>query len=181
MGTIRTAAPRVALVVAAFSQFEEILDQVPASLEVKLGPVALTSPRFPFTETAYYTKSMGQSLLKQFFVFQQLQPFDQLAPTKVWTNNFEETFRGRPEYPVDRPLNLDPGTLDAAKFVLASTKDHMHRLYLADGIFGEITLYYQHHQWREWPWTYPDYRRADVQAFLTQARDFYRRETKAAN
>ena len=30
-----------------------------------------------------------------------------------------------------RPLNLDPGYLTPAKLVLASTKDHAHRIYLS--------------------------------------------------
>ena len=34
-------------------------------------------------------------------------------------------------HPEPRPLNLDPGYLTPAKLVLASTKDHAHRIYLA--------------------------------------------------
>jgi hypothetical protein len=71
-------------------------------------------------------------------------------------------------------LNLDPGYITQAKLVLASTKDHAHRIYLADGIFAEVTLSYKHRRWQPHEWTFPDYRRDDYQAFFTQCRDYLR-------
>ncbi|MDZ4819425.1 MAG: DUF4416 family protein [Planctomycetota bacterium] len=71
-----------------------------------------------------------------------------------------------------RPLNLDPGYITAAKLVLASTKDHTHRIYLSQGIFAEITLFYRHKRWEHHEWTFPDYRREDYQAFFTSARKY---------
>ena len=64
------------------------------------------------------------------------------------------------------------GAVPLAKLVLASTKDHSHRLYMADGIYAEITLHYKSRQWQPRDWTYPDYRRVDYQAFFTQAREY---------
>ena len=66
-------------------------------------------------------------------------------------------------------MNLDPGYITPAKLVLASTKDHAHRLYLADGIYAEVTLAFRGKQWQPLEWTYPDYRRADFQEFFTAA------------
>lgn len=77
--------------------------------------------------------------------------------------------------PVARPLNLDPGYLTEAKLVLASTKDHAHRIYLSQGIYAEVTLSFRRGHWRHHDWTYPDYRRADYHAFFTQCRDYFRR------
>ena len=76
--------------------------------------------------------------------------------------------------PESRPLNLDPGYLTAAKLVLASTKDHSHRLYLAEGIYAEVTLYYRDGRWQPREWTFPDYRRADYQEFFNAARRLLR-------
>lgn len=70
-----------------------------------------------------------------------------------------------------RPLNLDPGYLTPAKLVLASTKDHAHRIYLRDGIFAEVTLVYRKGKWQPLEWTYPDYRRDDYQQFFTRCRE----------
>jgi hypothetical protein len=58
--------------------------------------------------------------------------------------------------------------------VLASTKDHAHRIYLADGIYAEVTLAFRGGAWQPLDWTYPDYRRADFQAFFTKCRDVLR-------
>jgi len=62
-----------------------------------------------------------------------------------------------------------------AKFVLATTKDHSHRIYLGQGIYAEVTLTYRDRDWRPWPWTYPDYRSEayhrilhDIRAVLVQ-------------
>ena len=46
---------------------------------------------------------------------------------------------------------------DQHKLVLASTKDHAHRIYLSRGIFAEVTLHYQHRGWRHHEWTFPNY------------------------
>ena len=59
--------------------------------------------------------------------------------------------------------------------VLASTKDHAHRLYLQDGIYAEVTLSYRDREWRPSAWTYPDYRRDDYQRFFTSCRQLLRR------
>ncbi|MBO7722915.1 MAG: DUF4416 family protein, partial [Thermoguttaceae bacterium] len=82
----------------------------------------------------------------------------------------------RAEYPSEpfpeRPLNLDPGYIDLGKFVLASTKDHGHRIYLRDGIFAEITLSYSQKRWQALPWTYADYKNEANQVFLTDCRNY---------
>jgi hypothetical protein len=77
-------------------------------------------------------------------------------------------------------LNLDPGYLTAAKLVLASTKDHAHRLYLGQGIYGEVTLSYRQGHWQHREWTYPDYRRADFQDFFLRLRDDWQRRIREA-
>ena len=60
------------------------------------------------------------------------------------------------------------------KFLLATTKDQAHRVYLRDGIFAEVTLHYHAGAFRPWEWTYADYRLPEVLAFLREARTFYR-------
>jgi len=54
--------------------------------------------------------------------------------------------------------------------VLATTKDASHRIYLRDGIFGEVTLHFSRGAWRERDWTYPNYRREDYKDFLLACR-----------
>lgn len=180
MGEIRFVAPLVTPIFAAFSRYDELLDRVPALLTEQFGPLAMVGERFLFLETDYYETSMGPGLKKQLFACKDLQPADCLAHLKIQANRIEETIARDARYEVPRPLNLDPGMLDLGKLVLASTKDHAHRLYLGKGVFGEVTLFYQQKAWRANPWTYPDYQRADVQAFLTQARDLHKELLKTA-
>ena len=77
----------------------------------------------------------------------------------------------REKYPEPRPLNLDPGLLLLGKFLLATTKDQSHRIYLRDGIYAEVTLRYTKSEFEPWPWTYADYREPFVHSFLASARE----------
>lgn len=163
------------LVVAAFSAYIEALDWACAQLQDRYGRVARQSPRFRFNETNYYHPTMGPDLRKQFFAFEQLIAPDRLAAIKHQTNALEASYQLLGLHPVPRPLNLDPGYLDEGKLVLASTKDHAHRLYLGQGIYGEVTLRYEGGRYIPWPWTYPDYRRDDYHAFFLEARADFRR------
>jgi hypothetical protein len=121
---------------------------------------------------------MGPDLRKQFLVFQQLLAADRLPAIKLHTNALEQELARSGGYPESRPLNLDPGLLTLGKFCLATTKDQVHRIYLRDGIFAEVTLRFQAGSFEPWPWTYADYRQTCVRDFLKQARDYYRRRLR---
>ena len=156
--------------VAAFSRYEAALDWGRARLAEMFGPVAQASPLFAFTETSYYEPSMGPELKKTFWVFGPHADPSELIAWKLRTNVLEENYARLGLHPEARPLNLDPGYLTLAKLVLASTKDHAHRIYLGQGIFAEVTLSYKSGQWQPHPWTFPDYRRADYHEFFNLCR-----------
>jgi hypothetical protein len=172
---IPTQPSPVLFIVAAISRHAEALDWARQTFESHCGPVALTSAAFDFTETDYYLATMGADLKKQFFACKRLIDPAQLIDLKLQTNRWEEEFASQGRFPEARPLNLDPGYITLAKLVLASTKDHSHRLYLGRGIYAEITLSYRGGRWQESEWTYPDYRRADFQQFFVQCRDYLKR------
>jgi hypothetical protein len=176
MGAISDPTP-VLLVVAATSRHQIALDWTRLRIEAAFGPLALTSHAFEFTETDYYAATMGADLKKQFLAV--AAPIDpgRLAEIKRQTNQWEAEYAALGIGPEPRPLNLDPGYITAAKLVLASTKDHAHRLYLRDGIYAEITLSYRHRAWQPLEWTYPDYHRADFQEFFTRCREFLLRHS----
>ena len=67
-------------------------------------------------------------------------------------------------------MNFDPGYLTKEKFVLASAKDFAHRIYIGDGIYGEVTLHFKGDKAQFFSWTYDDYLNKDVEKFLLNSR-----------
>lgn len=173
MGQIRTSQP-VLLLIAAFAPSEKYLDAGKGRAVERFGPVWKESAAFRVEEfTQYYNAQMGPALWKKFWAFEHLIDAGELAEIKILTNHWEEEFSEiyRAESGVERPVNLDPGYIDLGKLVLASTKDHGHRIYLGRGIFAEITLSFSQKRWQSLPWTYADYRRAESQTFFDECRN----------
>lgn len=167
--------PEAALpLLAAFSRHGEALDWARAQAEAAWGPVALASQRFAFDATDYYEPTMGPSLAKCFWAFERLIDPAELVERKRQTNAWEADYARGGKHAEPRPLNLDPGYLTPAKLVLASTKDHAHRIYLSRGIYAEVTLFYKDRRWQERDWTFADYRRADYQQFFDRCREYLR-------
>ena len=125
-----------------------------------------------FGHTDYYRDEFGEGLSRKFLGFSSLITPEKLSEIKVLTNRIEDKFRkeGR------RLINIDPGYLDMAKLVLASTKDFMHRIYLDRGIYAEITLSYQNKSFRSFDWTYPDYRSKEYIDIFNEIREAYRQQ-----
>lgn len=163
--------PPCFLLAAIFSRHETALDWALQQLSAAWGEMALLSHRFDHSETRYYEAEMGENLLKQFVVFDS--PFDpqQLPSKKLFSNALELELAQQQRFSEARPVNIDPGYLTLTKLVLASAKDRAHRLYMADGIYAEECLYFLEQRWQSRPWTYPDYQRADFQAFFVEARN----------
>lgn len=165
---------RVLYLMAAFSRDPAALAWSQARAEAEWGPLALASPVFDFVETPYYEPTMGTDLKKVLWAFEQPMAPEDLPQRKLQTNLWEDAYQSQASGSESRPLNLDPGYLTQAKFILATTKDRDHRIYLRDGIFAEITLFYRAGRWQTREWTYPDYQRPDYQQFLSECREYYR-------
>jgi hypothetical protein len=168
--TVPREPPYCLLVVACFSRHLDALKWAAEQLSPRYGPLALVSPDFAFHHTKYYDATMGTGLIKRFLVFESIVAADCLADVKNITIALEKELSASGRFSEERPLNLDPGLLQLGKFLLATTKDQGHRIYLRDGIFAEVTLRFQAGAFDVWPWTYADYREESVRAFLNQAR-----------
>jgi hypothetical protein len=173
MGEIVKHKP-VLLIAAVSSRYESALQWTIEKTTGYWGKLALQSPVYDFTETDFYTQSMGTDLKKQFLVFDEMIDPGDLAPTKIQSNQWELEYAEQADHPQKRPLNIDPGYISEAKLVLATTKDRDHRIYLQQGIFAEVTLHFRGKQWTSSRWTYPDYQRTDFQAFFTDCRNLLR-------
>jgi hypothetical protein len=170
----------VLLITAVFSSLDTAFDWTLCRAEETFGKIALRSPPFPFEQfTDYYTPSMGGRLPKEIWAFEKLIDPAVLPQIKCLTNQWEEEFaltnKAALDSALSRPLNIDPGYIDLGKLILASTKDHAHRIYLSQGIFAETTLIYTQKHWQALPWSYPDYQSGNCQTFLTQCRELLKR------
>lgn len=168
----------VLLIVAAFSRHASALDWAEDRLQGAFGLLSPLRLEYDFNQTSYYESTMGTGLRKRLLVFRDLQAPDCLAAVKRCTNELEAELAGAGRYPERRPVNLDPGILTLGKFLLATTKDQAHRVYLRDGIFAEVTLRFQAGAFEPWPWTYADWRQPAVRDFLRAARTYYRQRLR---
>ena len=75
-------------------------------------------------------------------------------------------------------INIDPGYLDSAKYILATTKDYIHRIYLDKGIFAEITLYFRDNAFWPGEWTYRDYKTKEYADILIKIREIYGKQSE---
>ena len=165
---------------AIFSPHESAFDWVRKHAESQWGTLALESERFPFeTFTDYYESTMGKTLPKCLWAFETLISPNTLPKIKCLTNEWETEFKAFADCSFERPLNIDPGYVDLGKLILASTKDHAHRIYLSDGIYAETTLIFTQKRWKPLPWTYPDYQSEGYHEFFTRCRDYLKTKRPA--
>ena len=169
MGDIRQPEP-VKLFVGMLSAYQAAFADAEAQLVEAFGPVDLRSDLFAHAFTEYYRDEMGHPLVRRFISFANRVSPDALPAAKRLTNEIEARMAATGEWPVVRPMNLDPGYIAPAKLILGSTKDFSHRIHLTQGIYAEVTLLYAHGQWRELPWTYPDFRTREYHDFFTAVR-----------
>jgi len=163
----RPTAPYPAkLVIGFFMPAKDPGDRVTTTLVEQFGPLDLVSSWFPFDYTAYYEQEMGSPLFRRMLSFERLIEQDQLASIKVTTNDLERQW-ARDE---GRRVNIDPGYLLRERFVLATGKNFAHRIHIGQGIYADLTLTYVHGCFETLPWTYPDYKAANMQTFLMRVR-----------
>jgi hypothetical protein len=175
MGTAKETIT-VKLIASLLTGRLELLDTVKARLEVLYGPIDSQSVLLPFDHTEYYAPEFGPDLQRQIVAFARLIDPGDLPAIKHQTNNLEwELAEGD-----QRLVNIDPGYVCLGKMVLATTKDHAHRIYLSQGIYAEGTLTYQRGRFRPWPWTYPDYASDRYCELFDSIRDQYKAQLRTA-
>lgn len=156
-----------------------LFDEAAAALTRHFGPIDLVSDVLAFDLTHYYDRQMGSPLFRRFASFAEPVRPDVLASAKLKTNEIEADFARRfgsaTAGGAERPINLDPGCVAAAKLVLASMKDFSHRIYLGRGVYAEVTLMYRKGLWQPLEWTFPDFASGRYDAFLTEVRELLRR------
>jgi hypothetical protein len=172
MAEIRTSLP-VKLFVGVLTSIPQVVDEAEEQLTVFLGSVDSRSESFPFDQTHYYDETMGRPIRRCFLGFSELIQPSALADIKLKTNELENNLGSR-RTSVKRAVNLDPGYLEQSKIVLASMKNFYHRITIKEGIYAEVTLYYESGKWRSFPWTFPDFKTDRYHQFFESLRHIYR-------
>jgi len=169
----------VKLIMAVILAQSVSVPEVRTRIEASYGAIDLSSAMLPFDATHYYEREMGPHLHRMLWSFQTLISPEALAEIKRATNALERAFACWDGRSRRRRVNLDPGYVDLAKLVLATTKDRQHRLYLGQGIYAEVTLRFTGGHFIPWEWTYPDYRSPEYLTFFEAVRRCYRQQQTA--
>jgi hypothetical protein len=170
-GPVAPVKPVVSLLLAR----EDLGPALVERLAGYLGPPDLVGPWWPFDATAYYAPEIGPNLGRRLVSFLHLADPACLADWKVYTNSLEQAF----SLGERRLANLDPGYVARERLVLATGKNFPHRIYLNQGIYGDLTLVFGQGRWQSLPWSYPDYTRGELPALLELVRQKYLWQLKA--
>jgi hypothetical protein len=157
------------LFVSVISASSDCIASVLSELSGRYGTLDFVSAVLRFDYTEYYHGEMGQPLIRRFASFGRLIRQENLAHIKVETNLMET----KVSVAKKRTVNIDPGYLLAERLVLASGKNHAHRIYLSQGIYADLTLIYRDKDYRPLAWTYPDYAEPKVRDWLRALRQKY--------
>ncbi len=154
------------------------LDVLEEELTARWGTADLVRGDFPFGYTDYYASEMGSDVVKRFYAFGTLRDPAELAEIKEETNGLEVKLAERFSRGGRRRINLDPGFLALSRFVLATTKEHAHRIPLARGIYGEVTLLFRRGAFQPLEWTYPDFQSGEYRRVLGDIRGIYKEQLR---
>ena len=165
--------PKVKLITGILYPDKKLLDWSIEKLSDLWGTPEIISEPVPFDRTDYY-HDIAPNLFRVFLCFRELHCAGGLAAWKRSAINIEAQSR----QPI-RAVNIDPGYIDGARLVLASTKDHAHRIYLHDGIYAEVTLRYRFKKWQAFDYTFPDFRSGVYDKFLSTVRELWLYESKS--
>ncbi len=118
---------------------------------------------------------MGTPLERFFVVTRNTFGREALLETKLLTLTWEANWA----HDQKRRVNVDVGFLSAENFILATTKNYSHRIYLGEDIFADLTYEFKQGTWMPLPWTYPDYLDQAKRAFLLEQRQELLRTLRA--
>ena len=173
MGEVNS--PKAVKFFASFlSTDDRIAREGEKEIERLTGPIQIRTDSELFSHTTYYEKEMGPTIMRHFVLFSSLGDRTLLPMIKSVTNGFEE----RTSINGQRVVNIDPGFVTLENVILATTKNFTHRIYLANGIYGDLTLIFHRRSYQTLPWTYPDYGSDRIIALFNEWRTIYRQELK---
>ncbi len=162
--------------VAVLYRDPAMFEQVRAELVRRWGAIDYEGSAHSFDLTDYYRDEMGEGLVRRIVAFERLMPPTELVGMKHACNEIEDqlAIEGR------RRANLDCGYVDHHKVVLASMKGAGHKLYLADGVWGDFTCRWQRGAFQPFEWSFPDFKEGRYRDELARIRERLRAQRRIA-
>lgn len=164
----------VKLISSLFSLERDLILEVIGLLSGIYGSVEWMSPELLFDRTRYYEREMGWPLYRRFISFSKLIPADSIVGVKLKTNELEQLYLKND----CRKINIDPGYISPERLLLATGKNYVHRVYLSEGIYADLTLVFKRASFRPLEWTYPDYADPETIGFFNEVRNTYMNQLK---
>jgi len=124
----------------------------------------------PFTMTDYYRPEMGEPLFRQFVSFKELLTPEKLPEIKIRAIQLEDELAAGGK----RTVNLDPGYMSDANVIIATAKNHYHRVPLCGGIYAHIEYVLKDGRINFLPWTYPDFQTAAYLDFFKGLQELFK-------
>jgi hypothetical protein len=116
----------------------------------------------------YYMKEMEGPLSRVFFLTSTEFSRDYLLTAKLISLRWEKSLAKNNK----RMVNIDIGFLTLENFLLATTKNYSHRVFIGQDIFADLTYYFHQGELQSLPWTYPDYLDQQKKDFFLWGRSF---------
>jgi hypothetical protein len=125
----------------------------------------------------YYAREMGDASLldRYFFLTTTTFPREFLLTTKLLALDWEREW----SHNQARQVNVDIGFLSLENFILATTKNYSHRVFLGQNIFADLTYQAVDGRFQSLPWTYPDYIDQEKIDFFNWSRSFLLMQSKS--
>ena len=178
MWELTTVKP-VKLIVGILASDEGALERAVEMIEAMFGKADLKSEVWPFIHTNYYADEMGENVLKQFVTIEKLIHPERIAKIKHQTNKMEMKLAKEIDGKFSRPVNIDPGYIESAKLVLATTKNFSHRIYIGKNMWAEVTLVYNKGKWEGFKFTFPDHKDDRYHGFFSKVREKLKEQLKS--
>jgi hypothetical protein len=166
----RSDPPPVLVILGLLSNQPGLICEAAERLAEPWGGIDLWGEPQPFDHTPYYEKEMGSELQRRFCCLTGLMAPERLVELKQKAWEVEQLYI----VAGNRQVNLDPGTLDATKVVLASFKPGPQKLYLGSGVWADMVSFYTNRAFRPLLWTFPDLREGPHLELFAHARRRYK-------
>jgi len=162
-----TEIPPVKLIAAILYNDESAFEEAIQKLEARFSTVDYRGEIFPFTQSDYYENEMGPDLKRILISFATPVAPESLVEAKIVADQIEKEALSQEK----RSVNIDTGYIDLFKVVLASFKGRNNKIYISDGIWADMVLYFKQGDFHPFDWSFPDFKSGIFNPALKEIRE----------